>query len=518
MKFLLFALLGLSVWAQSLKVASYNVENLFDLHKAGSEYAEFIPYGPHGWNKAAYTTKVAHIARVLCDLKPDIVGLQEIESDRALAALQRGVKACGWPMPYRAIADRKPTAVKTALLSRYPVTARREIDPDGTLKTRDILEATLRVDGRPLIVFVNHWKSRRGPESARLVSARALMRRLRALPPHTDYILLGDFNSDWQEWRTLPRSPRLNDTRGLTGINHILQTVVDDKPVTKRTIRRPQHYDLWFELPPQRRWSHNFYGHKTALDHILLPSAMFDGRGIDYVDRSFRVFKPTYLFTKKGAVNRWQRDKKGRHLGRGYSDHLPIYALFQSAPYRALKAVAPEKEVSPPASSSRRRVHVADLYREPLGWTNLLLTEVVVLYKKGPNAILKERGGRGILVYRDVKALRVGHAYRIAVRKLYDYKGLREITKLEVLKDLGRRDTGALMLDRKADPADPEHVNEVVAEITGIYRRGYLHYAPGKKIRLYIKNRRLRPKNGQKVRLENVRISLYRRRLELVVE
>jgi endonuclease/exonuclease/phosphatase family metal-dependent hydrolase len=517
---ILSLLVPLWLAAATFKVASYNVENLFDLHKAGTEYTEFIPFTGYGWNEKAFRTKVANISKVLCDLKPDIVGLQEVESDRALAALQKGVAACGWPMPHRAIADTKPTPVKTALLSRFPIVQKIEIDPDGTLKTRNILEVTVKAEGRPLKLFVNHWKSRSGPESRRLVSAKALMRRLEKLPEGTDYALLGDFNSNWDEWRTLPKERRLDDTGGITGINHILRTVRNGRPVDKRRIRWPEHYDLWLELPPQRRWSHNFYGDKKALDHILLPASMFDGRGIDYVDKSFRVFKPHYLFTRKGAIYRWQRAKHGhgKHLDAGYSDHLPIYALFTTRGFRP-KTASAKPDTSPSvASSARKRAHIADLYTHPLGWVNLYIPEAVVVYRKRRLAILKEPGGRAILVYGDVKKLRKGRAYEVAVRKLDDYKGLREVTRLEVLKELGRRDTGALELSGDADLGEPEAVNEVVGEISGLYKRGYLHYGPGKKIRLYVKKPKKRPKNGSRVTLHDVRVSLYKGRPELVLE
>ncbi|WP_456383548.1 endonuclease/exonuclease/phosphatase family protein [Hydrogenimonas sp.] len=504
--------------ARDIRVASWNVENLFDLKKSGSEYTEYIPFTGYGWNEKAFETKVRNLARVICDLEPDIIGLQEIESDRALAALQKGVAACGWPMRHRAIADDKPTTVKTALLSRFSIVGKREIDPDGALRTRNVLEATVKIGDRPLKIFVNHWKSRSGTESRRIVSARALMKRLLELPETSEYMLLGDFNSDWNEWRTLPRTPRLNDTHGITGINHILKTVKDGKPVSKRDIVRPYHYDLWLELPPQRRWSHNFYGAKHALDHMILPASMFDGKGIDYKDRSFRKFTPRYLFTKKGAIYRWQVAKKrhGKHLNAGYSDHLPIYALVTTAPYTAISKEEPTEERVAPSSPTT--LHIADLYTLPLGWMNGIVDNAVVLYKKGKVAVLKEPGGRAILVYRDIGLLEEGKRYKVAIRKLYDYRGLREVTKIEVLETRGKVPVEPLLLKKFDDLKDPRYVNEVVARITGVYKRGYLHYGKGRRIKVYFRNRKDRPRNGERVTFEKIRVAIYRNRPQLVVD
>ena len=519
-KILFLVLIPFLLAAGGFRVASWNVENLFDLEKSGSEYTEYIPFTGYGWNEKAFGVKVRNISRVICDLKPDIIGLQEIESDRALKALQRGVEACGWPMRYRAIADEKPTVVKTALLSRFPVAQKREIDPDGSLGTRNILEVSLDVGGKRVRIFVNHWKSRSGPESRRLVSAKALMKRLTALPKGSDYIVLGDFNSDWNEWKTLPKSPRLDDTKGVTGINHILKTIREGKPVTKGGIVRPYHYDLWLELPPQRRWSHNFYGAKHALDHMILPAAMFDADGISYADRSFRKFTPSYLFTKKGAIYRWQVAKKrhGKHLDAGYSDHLPIYASFTTAPYHLADRQRQETTAQAPDLSAPRAIHIADLYTMPLGWMNGVVEEAVVVYKKGKVAVLKEPRGRAILVYRDTGRLEEGMRCRVAVRKLYDYKGLREATKIEVLKRLGKGDVEPLLLRDFDDLSDPRYVNEVVAKVSGTYRRGYLYYGKGRKIKLYFKKRARRPKNGTRVTLEKVRVAIYRNRPQLVVD
>ncbi|WP_457598429.1 endonuclease/exonuclease/phosphatase family protein [Hydrogenimonas sp.] len=520
MKRVLVLLLPLLLGAETVRIASYNVENLFDLRKSGDEYTEYIPGTGYGWNERTFTIKVRNVARVICDLKPDIIGLQEVESDAALAALQKVARECGTRLPYRAIADAKETTVKNALLSRYPILQKREVAPSSE-RLRSILEAVVDVKGRRLRLFVNHWKSRSGPESLRLLSARVLARRLEALPPAEEYILLGDFNSDWNEWRTIRGSRRLDDTGGVTGINHVLGTIRGDRSVAKETIVSPFHYDLWLELPPQRRWSHNFFGHKSALDHILLPASMFNGRGFDYVDRSFRVFKPAYLFTPKGAIFRWQKAKRGhgKHLGEGYSDHLPIYAELSTRPFQILqKGARHDPSVESAPSAAPRKVSVADLYELPLGEQNLRLEGVVVIHKKGKIAILKEPKGRAIAVYKDIEGLLLGHAYDVTVRRLYDYRGLREITRLKILEDLGARDISPLLLSPGDELSHNASVNEVVSRISGIYRRGRLYYGEGRSIRLYFRRKSERPKSGERITLRGVRIGIYKNRPEIVVD
>ena len=57
--------------------------------------------------------------------------------------------------------------------------------------------------------------------------------------------------------------------------------------------------------------------------------------------------------------------------------------------------------------------------------------------------------------------------------------------------------------------------NEVVRDITGIYKRGYF-YTQGEKMPLYFKNRALIPPNGSKLKIAYAHIGYYKR-LQLVV-
>ena len=56
MKFLLLSLfiLSISYGDNVITIATYNVENLFDLKKSGFEYEEYIPNSVSQWNQKNY--------------------------------------------------------------------------------------------------------------------------------------------------------------------------------------------------------------------------------------------------------------------------------------------------------------------------------------------------------------------------------------------------------------------------------------------------------------------------------
>ncbi|MBD3809463.1 MAG: endonuclease, partial [Sulfuricurvum sp.] len=161
-----------------VKIASYNVENLFDMEYEGNEYEEYIPNGDWGWTQDIYRIKLRNTAKVIRGINADIIGLQEIESERALKDLKAELNRQGLYYRYYLFARNKKSTVSTALLSRYPIQSgwRHPINHNG--KMRDILEAKLDINGESLRVFVNHWKSKSGPESKRIESAKRLIYRL----------------------------------------------------------------------------------------------------------------------------------------------------------------------------------------------------------------------------------------------------------------------------------------------------------------------------------------------------
>ena len=504
MQILLTLLIPFLFLVQPFKVASYNVENLFDAKVQGTEYAEFIP-GKHNWSKRMSEIKVNHTAEVICELDADILGLQEIENALVFSTLVKRLKRVGCGYRYSAITHKNGSSIQVALLSHFPIKYKKDLVVSRARHVRNILEVEVDVHGKYLTLFVNHWKSkgRRGFESKRIIYAKALEKRILSLLPHKEYIILGDLNSNYDAYLTLKN--HLDNSGGVTGINHILKTIRGGKLIDKEQIiagSQGEHFNLWQELPYKERWSHKFYANRSTLDHILLPSNMFDRKGIDYVNHSFAVFKSTDLFTKRGYINSWQM-KGNKHTGKGYSDHLPVYAYFDE------KSFAPDKE------KKIRPVHVPksieDLYAVDHLVAPILLKNAVVVLKRGKNALIKQRPkGRGIFLYGAANDLKEGGVYDFRVQEINSYKGLKEITALVTLKK------------KKMTNLEPYYSkyktvkqNEVLREIIGVYKNRYL-YVKGEKLPIYFKNRKFTPKNGSKLKIHYAHLGYYKK-LQLVV-
>ena len=328
---LLFSILTL-LGGTEVKIASYNVENLFDMNDDGTEYEQYIPNTSWGWNEEIHRIKLRNTAQVIYDIGADIIGLQEIESETALKELRAQLSRQGLYYPHYAFARAKNTTVAVALLSRYPIVSALSRSVGAHRAYRDILEVKLNINGKNLRVFVNHWKSKSGPESMRIQSAKVLKKRLEELNEDEPYVLMGDFNSHHEEYKTFVKSRKHNDTEGITGINHILKTIDDDQnPITYISLQSNDDslYNLWYELPEDQRWSHEYRGRHEGLDNMIISPSLADGKGIEYVQGSFGRFDAPYLFYK-GKPYRWQQSRKypKHHLGEGYSDHLAIFAKF----------------------------------------------------------------------------------------------------------------------------------------------------------------------------------------------
>ncbi len=347
---------------RTFTVVAYNVENLFD----ADGVAGFDEYKPERYTRAHVLTKAQNAAKLVAQYEqgrgPDVLIVNELEVDQtpsegtidyhALLAPYASLKlddmlgakfdrAIG-DLPAeallaKALADRgiqgyklfvsdNATSVpgrkldqRNAIFTRLPVKAVRS---HPTVDARAVLEVQLEVDGATFYVFANHWKSGASDpatEATRIANAKTLRTRLDEIlkaDPHADLILGGDFNSQYNQKQRYPAMT-------VTGINDTLGAQGDELAVRTSTSAL---YNLWYELPPEKRGSDTYRGEWGTLMHLIVSRGVYDLRGVQYVDNSFAVGKFTGLNADaQGLPVRWENDGT---KGAGFSDHFPVSAKF----------------------------------------------------------------------------------------------------------------------------------------------------------------------------------------------
>ncbi|MBN37293.1 MAG: hypothetical protein CMI29_02400 [Opitutae bacterium] len=350
----------------SFQVVAYNVQNLFD----SDGISLYQDYKPEYYGETELGNKLKVICEVLRKIGgptgPDIVLLQEIEVDRTPekhpSATNRLISALNEEGlgPYQFRLGYDPTwprekwpAVHCLTLSKFPITKSRLLPIE---RARPILETTIKVKGRSLTLFNNHWKSGASSsemEKHRLQNARTLRARIDELSknnPTEEFLVGGDLNSHYNQATVYEKDMKK------TGINHVLGSTTLNKSRETGNL-----YNLWHELPTEQRGSDAWRGNWGTLMHILTPPSLFDGKGINYVEGSFMVAKFSGLNAVTGSEVplEWSNDLNGF----GASDHFPLVARFSKEPSNPREANTFEEVESTP-----RRVEYASAKKEAVEW------------------------------------------------------------------------------------------------------------------------------------------------------
>ncbi len=367
------------LYAKQFSVATYNVENLFDMKISGYEYKEYIPNNRSVWNEKMLTKKIKNLARVIKDVNADIISLQELENKEVLKRLNQALGKQKYPYMYSSF---KTKGLDIVLLSRYPI---KEHNSYNILKRfRPIHRVVVDIEGLHVSLFMNHWPSYRHPVKIRIKFAK----KLKSLyEKEKNYILLGDFNS-----------PLKKDKRGWGK---------EVELVSKN------NYNLWYDTPYSNRYSYKFYKIKNAIDHIIVSKSLYER----YVVGSFQVHRFDYVIDKYGNAKRWQISNKGRgkHLGIGYSDHFAISAMFTTT----------KQKVNYP-----QKISVKELLTKE-GRVNYFLEDIMVINKSKYGVVVEDKNRDTIYIYRPDCSLKIAEIYSLHVKALATYKGKKEIVLLD---------------------------------------------------------------------------------------
>ena len=328
LSFLRLATLGVAqATPRVLTALHWNTENLFDSDddpdNAGDD--EFLPHTFKLWTPERYALKLDHLAEVLSPLKADFITLSEVENRRVLRDLaDRIEKATGLSYPYiihREGSDHR--GIDVAIISQYAAVSTNWISP--VPGQRDVLFADFNIDGAPLTLCVNHWKSHFGSIHETLPVRMKLAEAVRAVldvrlseSPNAALVVLGDFNDDY-EAATLVLG---------------LKSITDRKAVLAN---RAQNYlyNLHDGLARGRDGTYySWYGFSwRTFDFISVSPGMLDEAkqqpsGWQVVPKSYRIYKPDKAVGQRGRPKSFRllRDEESKELNyqEGYSDHYPV--------------------------------------------------------------------------------------------------------------------------------------------------------------------------------------------------
>ena len=270
------------------------------------------------------------------------------------------------------------------------------------------------------------------------------------------------------------------------------------------------HYNLWLELEKYNRFSSRYKGSSDTPDHIIVSKGLFDNQNISYKENSFNVFKPNYLYKNKKII-RWNKYKS-----KGYSDHLPIIATFSTLKQNRIykNKIVKKKTI--------KYNNIASLYTIEQIEKPINLKDVVVIYKAKKIAIVKQLNQRSIMIYNPPSNIEVGYKYNITVDKIDEYHGLKEIKELSFIENKVRyTNYKSLYLDAKTvNLFDKRYQNEVITNLDGIYKKGYLYFNKNNKtvkIKIYFKNKEDRVKNGKAITIKSGHLGIYKSKVQIII-
>jgi endonuclease/exonuclease/phosphatase family metal-dependent hydrolase len=282
--------------SQMFRVATYNVENyLLQSNETRS---------------AKSAESRAKVREHLLAIKADVVAMQELGGLEALRDIQDGLRGAGLSYPHSEITFGWDTNIQVAVLSRFPIVARRPHTNDSYLLqgrrlhvSRGFLEVDIQINPEyTFTLMTTHLKSRRQVAVAdeaemREQEAILLREKIDARINGTlaaNLVVLGDFN-DVRDSRS---------TRAVLGRGR--SALVDTRPAERNGDNLPNpipRYD-----PRNITWTH-FYGKEDTYSRI------------------------DYILVSPGMAREWVKDESFVFTTANWglaSDHRPVVAAFRA--------------------------------------------------------------------------------------------------------------------------------------------------------------------------------------------
>ncbi len=314
-----------STGKQTLRIAFYNTENLFDTEDDPKTRDEsFTPEGDHHWTYSRYKRKLDHIGRCLAligdSVPPAIIGLSEIENRKVLHDLINTIwlQKINYRIIHKDSPDHRGIDVGFLYNPRIFTPLHYEMIGIDTAKYHIYTREMIYVKGKLfnsaiLYLFVVHWPSRRGgqigSENRRILVAGLLKKKINTIlagDSLANILIMGDFNDNPED----------------ESLSKVLKAI----PARKFN-PDPALINLMFPLAARNEGSychqHNF-PEWDNLDQMIITGTIYNDKSdIKVVGNKAFIFRKPWLMDAKG-VRPYSTFLGPRYLG-GFSDHLPVY-------------------------------------------------------------------------------------------------------------------------------------------------------------------------------------------------
>lgn len=310
---------------KKVSFACWNVQTFFDAKTNGNEYAEFKKEGT--WSAEKYSVRLKRLCEVLCNLNPDVFVLEEVESLSVVQDISNFLAGNSWSEKkrwnYVCFAKNKDSAIGCAVFSRFELQDLKIHNLDVRIQKKDqpnsrpVMQVCINVDGKKLILFVNHWKSKSGGEAESEIW-RDWQEALLAFcakyefetSQNTAFVFCGDFNRDADEF--------VCDFKGL---NEVFDDYEFETNVVLRTFNLNECksdfvrvFSPWFCKSGNFSTEKGSYFYKENWERIDNIFAFGSLKISDFTP----AFEGTW--TKENGIP----FKYMIYNGEGYSDHLPL--------------------------------------------------------------------------------------------------------------------------------------------------------------------------------------------------
>ena len=202
---------------QIISLACWNAQTFFDAQIEGTEYSDYQNLAK--WSKDKYLVRLSRLCEVMTSLNADIIVLEEIENAAVVQDIANQFAGGAWDnskaWSHACFAKENGAAIGCAVFSRFELKDMKlhsmQIQSQGEEQpsTRPVIQVTADVNGKNLVIFVNHWKSKSGGQEAseiwrdwqeNLVASRVLELQEKAAAGDFAVVMCGDFNRDAREF------------------------------------------------------------------------------------------------------------------------------------------------------------------------------------------------------------------------------------------------------------------------------------------------------------------------------